>query len=97
MRQDRLSVLSTLTNGCGVLPVELRLMRETPQGGWETLTKLDGTVTFESQTSAKDVVFDLRQVPFPSEGNYSIQLDVAGEMISERRITASLLPQRRPS
>lgn len=86
----RMCVVVSLTNGRGKMPIRLRIASLIND---EEIFQATGEVTFNDPLAVCDLVFDLRQIPFKTEGAYSITVFYENIPLIERRFIVSVLKE----
>ena len=86
----RMCIVISLSNGRGKVPIKLRISSLINDGDVFHAT---GEVEFNDPLAVCDLVFDLRQVPFKSEGAYAITVFYENTLLIERRFIVDVLKE----
>lgn len=84
---NELNVYLSLTDGRGVIPVELRCIRASDE---LELFQTDGEVEFHDPLAVVDLHFRFQSCEFPDEGWYRFQILCVGELLQERKFAVEL-------
>ncbi len=82
VRFARLAVFTSLTNGSGQVPVELRCIKV---GAEEPIFTMKGAFNFPTPNDVVDCVFGLKNFGLHELGTYTFELYCDGELLLERR------------
>lgn len=85
---NRMCVVVSLSNGRGEIPIKLSI---TSLSNSEKIFEATGKVAFNDPLAVCDLVFDLRQVPFKTEGTYVIAVSYESTQLLERRFTVKVV------
>jgi hypothetical protein len=86
----RMFVVISLSNGRGKTPVKLQISN---LANHEEIFHANGEVEFNDPLAVCDLVFELRQVPFKSEGAYAITVFHENHLLIERRFIVDVLKE----
>jgi hypothetical protein len=85
-RQARMIFFSQLADSLGKKKVTLRLV------GWvskKTIWEETVDVEFDNQRQTLGVVYEAKDIVFPAPGDYRVEIEVDGQVLMDRRITAT--------
>jgi hypothetical protein len=89
-----MTVFVSLTDGHGETGVEMRLLKDEAAPAQKVLFRFQGKVRFNSPLDVVDLTMDLRNIPIPDAGTYSVQIWANDQQVGERRIAAKAAQPR---
>jgi hypothetical protein len=90
MRRHQMTVFISLSNGNGKVPLTLSFVKDEKDCD-KVQFEFQVEATFNNPLEVLELGVDLRHVPFPEPGDYSIRLYADGELLTQRRFQAILL------